>query len=128
MVHVRAQYPHLATVSVGPAPAGHGKSICDGEFGVLRELRKQVAESEEVEEIPEYVAKLQERADELFERAPAANPKRVMIDFHPPPKAELRKTVLDTAALRRQGMAIRGTPWLSSTQEGATTTFGERKM
>ena len=82
LVHVRRLYPNLETVRIACAPAGHGKGPVDGEFGVLRALRGQIASELWVNTLEEYVTQLQVRCD-----APYANsvdrPRRRVLAFTP---------------------------------------------
>ena len=89
MRNLRCSVPGLEEVALSPAPPGHGKGPCDGEFGVLRSLRKELERTHWINDLPTCLARLQEEVDYLYDDAPLVPPHRHVVNFDPPSKRHL---------------------------------------
>ena len=107
--HVREACPNLAVCRVVTAPPGHGKGPVDGEFGLVKRLRSQLASQRWVNTLDAYASGLAEECERLFLERPG-RPHPVIVPWDPPPKDQITRAAFCPALLRGEDMGIKRSP------------------
>jgi hypothetical protein len=104
---------HRVHSTINFFPAGHGKGACDAHGGRFKKWKRTAAKKMYICSVEGYVRVMSDKAKVLKTQTPDC-PHYVFIDFDPPAKNSLPRTVLDSADLRANGMGLRQTHCYSS--------------
>ena len=79
MEHIPAAFNRLQEVELVFAPAGHGKGPCDAEFGMAKEFRKAIGMRHTVNTAEQYVMRLNEHSEALYEVDKSRTPREFIL-------------------------------------------------
>jgi hypothetical protein len=101
------------------APAGHGKGPCDAEFGMAKSFRKAISMRHRVNTAEQYVRRLNEHSEALYEVDKSRTPRKFILVDLPPRRECLLSSYVAADVMRQCDLGVAGIPlWRSRPRRG----------